>query len=70
MVRDGSVMVDGACSQAVALVLPTLLVDMDVGNHTPMLPLRLYSPTYHLCPHTYTHHPHNFTLSAHNFTVN
>ena len=36
MVRGGSVMIDGACSQAVVLVLLTLLVDLDteVGNHT------------------------------------
>lgn len=37
MVHAVSGMIDGACSQAVELVLPTLLVDLgtEVGNHTP-----------------------------------
>ena len=69
MVHALSVMVDGACSQAVAFVLPTLLVDMDmdmeVGNHAPTLPLRLNLPTYHLCPHTCTHHPHTIRTQLH-----
>ena len=66
MVRDGSVMVDGACSQAVALVLPTFTGGHGRGQPYSHATTEIKLTHIPLAPT----HIHTTSHSAHNFTVN